>query len=61
MRKMEKIATLDGQTQQLRQENEDLAGLAGKLREQVRGADYSTGNLANLSHQTGARPTPILS
>ena len=35
MRKMEKIATLDGQTQQLRQENEDLASLAGKLREQV--------------------------
>jgi len=35
MRKMEKIATLDHQTAQLRQENDDLAALAGKLREQV--------------------------
>ena len=36
MRKMEKIATLDQQTRSLRQENDDLANLAGKLREQVR-------------------------
>ena len=33
---MEKIATLDQQTCSLRQENDDLANLAGKLREQVR-------------------------
>lgn len=32
---MEKIATLDQQTCSLRQENDDLANLAGKLREQV--------------------------
>ena len=32
---MEKIATLDHQTGHLRKENEDLADLAGKLREQV--------------------------
>ena len=36
MRKMEKIATLDEQTCSLRQEKDDLANLAGKLREQVR-------------------------
>ena len=35
MRKIEKIQTLDQQTAKLKAENDDLAALAGKLKEQV--------------------------
>ena len=35
MRKIEKIQTLDQQTSTLKAENEELAGLAKKLKDQV--------------------------
>ena len=35
MRKIEKIQTLDQQTAKLKAENDELAALAGKLKEQV--------------------------
>ena len=35
MRKIEKIQTLDQQTTKLKQENDELAALAAKLKEQV--------------------------
>ena len=44
MRKIEKIQTLDHQTSELKSENDELAGLAAKLKEQVRLLDITASN-----------------
>ena len=50
MRKIEKIQTLDQQTAKLKAENDDLAALAGKLKEQVTFFLFCFLGFSNITH-----------